>query len=183
MIQALNNAKKISLHQVIEQCLVFLSELYLKRDDYDTGLKHINELKDMFEHKKALLLYLGICLTLEANIYLYMSKFDKALECLERGLKFKVPIYEGNLYRIFGDYYGELGMNYIQSSKEWYEKAIQIDDRIGLNLELARDYFSYGKMLKKQGRQEEASELFDDALAIFNAFEATWDIRHVEEAM
>ena len=137
----------------------------------------------MIELKKAPLLYLSICLILEANIYLYMSKFDKALDCLERGLKFKVPIYEGSLYRIFGDYYRELGTDNFQSSQEWYEKAIQIHDRIGMNLELARDYFSYGEMLKRQGKQEEASKLFNDALAIFNVFGAAWDIGQVEAAI
>ena len=183
LIQALDNAKKISLHVAIEPCLIYLSVLYLKREDYDSGLKHIYELKNMIELKKAPLLYLSICLVLEANICLYMSKFDKALDCLERGLKLKVPIYEGSLYRIFGDYYRELGTDNFHSSQEWYEKAIQIHDRIGMNLELARDYFSYGEMLKKQGKQEEATKNFNNALTIFNAFGAAWDIGQVEAAI
>jgi tetratricopeptide (TPR) repeat protein len=181
LLVALENAEKISLHVVIEPCLIHLSELYFKRGDYDSSLKRIYELKDMIENKKAPLLYLSICLILEANIHMYMDKFDKALDCLERGFKFKVPIYEGNLYRIFGDYYREVGTDYFQSSKEWYKKAIQIHDRIGMNLELARDYFSYGKMLMGHGKQEEASKHFNDALAIFSAFGADWDILHVEE--
>jgi predicted ATPase/class 3 adenylate cyclase len=183
LIQALDNAKKISLHVVIEPCLVYLGELYIKKEDNDSGLKHINELKDMIEHKKSPLLYLCNCLVIEAMIYMHMSKYDKALDCLERGLKFKVRICEGNLYRIFGDYYRELGTDYFQSSQEWYEKAIQIDDMIGRNLELARDYFSYGEMLKRQCKQVEASKLFNDALAIFNAFGAAWDIDQVEAAI
>jgi len=183
LISSLDNAKKISLHVVIEPCLAYLSELYIKREDNDSALKRINELKDMIEHKKSPLLYLCYCLVIEAMIYMHMSKYDKALDCLERGIKFKVPICEGNLYRIFGDYYRELGTDYFQSSQEWYEKAIQIDDRIGRNLELARDYFSYGEMLKRQCKQEEASKLFKDALAIFNAFGAAWDIDQVEAAI
>jgi tetratricopeptide (TPR) repeat protein len=183
LLTALENAEKISLHLVIEPCLTHLSELYFKTGDYDSSIKRIYELKDMIENKKAPLLYLSICLILEANIHMYMDKFDKALDCLERGLKFKVPIYEGNLYRIFGDYYCEVGKDYFQSSKEWYKKAIQIHDRIGMNLELARDYFSYGKMLMRHGKQEEASKHFNDALAIFSSFGAIWDIDQVEAAI
>ncbi|MBW2441034.1 MAG: hypothetical protein JRH12_11200 [Deltaproteobacteria bacterium] len=50
-----------------------------------------------------------------------------------------------------------------------------------MNLELARDYFSYGKMLMRHGKQEKASKHFNDAFAIFSAFGATLDILHVEE--
>ena len=51
LIPALENAKKISLHVAIELCLIYLSELYVKREDNDFGFKHINELKDMIELK------------------------------------------------------------------------------------------------------------------------------------
>jgi hypothetical protein len=36
-------------------------------------------------------------------------------------------------------------------------------------------------MLMGHGKQEEASKHFNDALAIFSAFGADWDILHVEE--
>lgn len=179
---ALDCAKQITLHRAIEGGLIYLIELCLRKGEYDTGLKYIHELGDLLEHEKVLILSCR-CRALEAEVYLHSSKFGKAFECLEVGKKFKVPYQEGYLYRIFGDYFRELGPNNYQSSQEWIEKAIQVHERIGMRLELGKDFFSYGKMLKLEGRQGEAKRHFDKALGIFCPFGAEWDIHQVEEAI
>ena len=71
----------------------------------------------------------------------------------------------------------------LQSSIEWYHKAIQVHDRVGMCLELARDFFSHGEMLERKGVQNEAEKYFNKALVTFRDFGAAWDIHQIEEAM
>ena len=179
----LENATDISLHIAMEVCLIEMIQLYLRKGEYDASLRYIQELHDSIEHRDAPLIYLVHCLVLEAEVSLHLGKLDKALECLETGKKYQLPCYEGIFFRVFGDYFRELGPNNFQTSKEWYERAIESHDRIGMNLELGRDLFSYGEVLKREGSHKEAKGYLNKALNIFRPFRATWDIHQIEEAM
>ncbi len=180
---ALDNATDISLHIALEMCLMEMIQLYLRKGEYDSSLRYIQELHDSVEHRDAPLIYLVHCLVLEAEVYLHLGKLDKAIECLETGKKYQLPLYEGIFFRVFGDYFQELGPNNFQTSKEWYKRAIESHEKIGMNLELGRDLFSYGEVLKREGSHKEAEDYYNKALNIFRPFGAEWDIHQVEEAM
>ena len=180
---ALDNATDISLHTAMEICLLDMIQLYFRKGEYDASLRYIQELHDSIEHGETPLIFLVPCLALEAAVCLHLGQLDKALECLETGKKHRLPFYEGIFFRGFGDYFRELGPNNFQTSKEWYERAIETHDTIGMNLELGRDLFSFGEVLKREGSHKEAKGYFNKALNIFRPFGAEWDIHQVEEAM
>jgi tetratricopeptide (TPR) repeat protein len=183
LTEALDYSRHISLHVAMEDCLSCLIQVHLKRGEHDDSLRYIHQLHDLIEQEGGPLVYLAPCFGLEAKLYLKMRKWDKALECLKTALEYEVPYWEGFLSRTFGDYYLEVGSNNFKSSQEWYQKAIQVHERIGMRLELGRDYFSLGMMLKRQEAFGDASEYFDKALNTFQTFGATWDIRQVKKAM
>jgi tetratricopeptide (TPR) repeat protein len=62
------------------------------------------------------------------------------------------------------------------------EEAIRIQEEIGARPELARSFLSYGHLLGRLGRSEDAAEYRTRAVAMFREMDMAWDLARVREA-
>jgi tetratricopeptide (TPR) repeat protein len=180
---ALDNAKEISLYVLLESCLVSIIQLRLRTGLYHEGLHHAQELRCMIEQESGLFLFMGPCCILEGENYLRLGRLSEAMECLQTSMKYCVPYWRGYLYRVLGDYYKSLDTADFEISESYYQKAIESHSSLGMNLEMARDLYAYGKMLKRRGNKAKSQRLFEKALEIFRSFDAQWDIHQAQRAI
>ena len=130
--------EQASMWDNVAHCRIWASYAYMDLNKLDLGLENINEGINILK-KASQPNNLGIheCTNIKAEIYYYLSKYDKSLQTLETATsitppmsKEKRPRYERLLaksYFQFGNSYA--GKGNIHSALEMYEKSLEIRKR------------------------------------------------------
>ena len=69
-----------------------------------------------------------------------------------------LKVFEGSMLRTIGNLIIGPGADTAIEAEQWAKKAIQSDERNGLQWQLAKDYALYSKILELLGQEEEASQ-------------------------
>ncbi len=178
---AYENARKISLHGTMEESLLHRIRLHLRTREYDVAAGHAREFADLID-AGGFYAYKCASLALQAEIDLHDKDFEACRRNLENAETFNVPLYEGYLYRLWGQFYGMAEPADHNSAVSWTRKAIETHEKIGMRLELGRDLVSLGEILGKKGAVDEASESYKRALSIFEDFGSERDVGLIREA-
>jgi tetratricopeptide (TPR) repeat protein len=78
----------------------------------------------------------------------------------------KGKLYEGWIRRYMGEILLNIDKRLKSEAVKWFREAIAADERNGTLFELARDYLAYGIFLKKNRKNEEASDIFRKAIEL-----------------
>jgi tetratricopeptide (TPR) repeat protein len=140
---------------------------YFKKDEFEKAIEHLEKAVQQsknfgLRHQQAQFsAYL-------AEAYLSNNNKDNALEVInnilgvirESGYKY----WEGVCYRILGDLCDK---SESKKAKEHIEDSIKILKKVGANNELAKSYFSLGKLYKAEGERDKAKKYVTQALKLF----------------
>ena len=106
------------------------------------------------------------------------------LELMDRYVREnKVRIYEGCMARYIGDILLHLDEGHLSAAEGWIGKAIEADQRNGMECDLGRDYALYGDFFKGKGESSKAKEFLEKAIGIFKECGADGWVRKTEEAL
>jgi class 3 adenylate cyclase/tetratricopeptide (TPR) repeat protein len=145
----------------------FLGYGYYKKGDLEKGIEHLEKAiqqskKFGLGHEEALFsVYL-------ADAYLSYSNKDKALEriksaleiCKQSGFRY----WEGMAYRVLGEVYDGTDVN---TAENYIKDSIRVLKKVGAKNELAKSYFSLGKLYREKGEKAKAKKYVTQALNIF----------------
>ncbi len=179
---AYENARRISLHVIMEETLLHQIQLDLRTGEYDLAATRAREFADIIE-LGGLNVYTCACKALQADIALHTGDLASCEAKLRDAEPFKVPVYEGYLYRVWGKFFNAAGVGDHDSAVSWTKKAIEVHEKTGMRLELGRDLISLGGILTEKGAVNEASEAYVRALSIFEDFGSERDIGLIREAI
>jgi class 3 adenylate cyclase/tetratricopeptide (TPR) repeat protein len=182
LTNALENAKRISLHITMEFSLVDLTRLTLTMGQSQAASAYARYLRESIE-TGGMAIFKTPALALQAEIELRAGNWEACRMNLEKALECQVPIYEGHLYRVWGEFHSKAQPEDRSAAETWFKKAIESHERIGMPLELARDLVSYADMLKREGLQTKAADHYSRALDIFTNAGNVLDAGRVREAM
>jgi class 3 adenylate cyclase/tetratricopeptide (TPR) repeat protein len=179
---ALENAKRISLHIVMEYSLADLIKLYLRMGQPQVASAYASDLREQIE-LGGMNVFKCPAFVLQAEIDLSNGSWEDCRASLAAAHQFKMPYHEGHLYRVWGELDSKAETKDHSSAEAWFKKAIESHQRTGMRLELARDFVSYGDMLKREGVQTKAAEYYSRAIDIFTDFGNDFEVKRVREAM
>jgi class 3 adenylate cyclase/tetratricopeptide (TPR) repeat protein len=110
----------------------------------------------------------AICTVPLAEAYLSISERERALETIKSALAVSTKAgfrhIEGMALRVLGEIYGSSNFH---KAKKHTEDSIKIFKKIGAKNELAKSYFSLGRLYKEKGEKGKAKKYATQALQIF----------------
>ena len=149
------------------QILMYLSDAYRKRGDYEKALVNIQESVQIYKLANADF-FVAVTLTREAIVFEGMGKLDKAIESYQEAvlkwtaLKRVYPA--AYAYKNLGDVF--LKLNEYQSAEENYNKGKAIYEELNDSSKLISIYLTLGQLDFEQKKTAEALDYYNKALEI-----------------
>jgi class 3 adenylate cyclase/tetratricopeptide (TPR) repeat protein len=145
----------------------FLGMAYYKSGQLEKGIDCLE--KAIHQSKSfGLKQHEAFCTVPLAEAYLSISERERALETINSALdastKAGFKNIEGMALRVLGEIYGPSAFH---KAKKHIEDGIKIFKKIGAKNELAKSYFSLGKLYREKGEREKAKKYVTQALRIF----------------
>lgn len=155
-LAAIKKYKTVGSQLDIAKCEGNIGMIFRRQLKHDQALVYFKNSLETFEKENFGYGVLNVKNNL-GIIYLELGQPDSSLYYLKEAedIMLKLGVFDPNLYGNKGNTYSQLGQ--IDLAEENYRKCIDYYDQAGaINQNLAIWYFSYGNILAKQGKYEEA---------------------------
>ncbi len=167
LLKSINFGNRINWFMISAEAHTFLGNTYFSLGQYHKAEGHYKKAVSFIEQNRILPSLMNFNKTGTARAKVMNNKKDIELEPLYSYVEYNnVKLYDGWIQRYIGEILLNLDDQHMNEAEDWIEKAIEADERNGMQWHLGQDYALYAEMFKRKSNRLKAKENLNKAIEI-----------------